>query len=1025
MKLSESNLISTKIPQYFPEYVREKYPIFIDFIKQYFSSGETIFGNFDLINNIFSYYNIANVPINKLVNHTKLVADNNTNLVVTSTKGFPESGFIKIGDEYIYYKSKTITTFVDCVRGATAAEIKNGAFAYSSSVYTTHTINDKVLNAAYSFSEHILENFREKYLSNLPKKLNPNVSYKTLISNIKQFYGSVGTEDSIKFLFRIVYNNTSTHLLVNIGGSGAEIEVVIDSGIIISTVIINGGLNYPNNPLYYPELVINGIGVGARLVVTGVTDGVITSVGIESGGTLYNNQTKILVRNRDFEINEIVTGDASKSVGTVTYWNPDTKELYLDHVDGVFSKNEIVSSQTAIGNILDTEIVTNEPKVRLPYENTLKTHSDGDYTLSELLIKLNNDTLLSGNLIFRQNAFGVIKIELPISELNYYDSDVVRVMVDKNDNFYIPPITKVVSLVDDRLIVDSTVGFLSSGIIKIGNECIGYTKKTINEFIGITRTVNNTDLHTIILGDKVSLYGGYNDGQIYNLDCSIVSDNVEVGGVIVGVTNNPVVGFGGSGYVSSTFSGLHQIKYEEPIKKYWGNVLHLYDYINEVYVTSIGKPVPNAFNTNIRTYEEQELIRRIPKNNFTTADDVTKAGIGLTIDGVEICNYSGDVVYHGNITRLSISNFGDGYKIPNNINDVYPFIKINSVNFTNLIKIYGGIKSINLSNIPQNILSNFSRKPKITVSRGVGDNTGIDAELECDYDASGKINGILVKNSGKWYTEIPIVTITEGGKYLTPYIIPPENINVVGYVGKYEYTPTELQQIDFDPKKYTELDIVDNTIYTSVPTVELPIGYGASLGVNIVSGEIISVVVENPGYDYYTSPELILTNTNGVGAKLKANVRYGKIISVDVISGGSGYVNPLILVVPGGTDAKLECEIETWHKNIVFNNPYIDDDGGYVYNLGDPNLSVDNVPQTNQYPQYLQLRYIDRNVYEDIIIDANTNQIVEPYHIQSVNAAEIEQDYLYANVNSISLEYPLVYNDINTNQIEYVIIQNP
>jgi len=131
------------------------------------------------------------------------------------------------------------------------------------------------------------------------------------------------------------------------------------------------------------------------------------------------------------------------------------------------------------------------------------------------------------------------------------------------------------------------------------------------------------------------------------------------------------------------------------------------------------------------------------------------------------------------------------------------------------------------------------------------------------------------------------------------------------------------------------------------------------------------------------------------------------------------------LVVPGGGDAQLECEIETWHKNIVFNNPYIDDDGGYVYNLGDPNLSVADVPQTNQYPQYLQLRYIDRNVYEDIIIDANTNQIVEPYHIQSVNAAEIEQDYLYANVNSISLEYPLVYNDINTNQIEYVIIQNP
>lgn len=55
-----------------------------------------------------------------------------------------------------------------------------------------------------------LENFSEQFLSGLPHERLAALDKRNLIKNIKQFYQSVGTEASVKFLFRILFNEDVT-----------------------------------------------------------------------------------------------------------------------------------------------------------------------------------------------------------------------------------------------------------------------------------------------------------------------------------------------------------------------------------------------------------------------------------------------------------------------------------------------------------------------------------------------------------------------------------------------------------------------------------------------------------------------------------------------------------------------------------------------------------------------------------------------------------------------------------------------
>ena len=107
--------ISTHIVGQFPSFIREEFPTFIDFVKEYYKSQELKGYCFDIIQNWADYYNIDNYG--ELVTTTTLISavtTSSTTIDVESTRDFPDEGLLLINDEIIYYQSKGATLFESC-----------------------------------------------------------------------------------------------------------------------------------------------------------------------------------------------------------------------------------------------------------------------------------------------------------------------------------------------------------------------------------------------------------------------------------------------------------------------------------------------------------------------------------------------------------------------------------------------------------------------------------------------------------------------------------------------------------------------------------------------------------------------------------------------------------------------------------------------------------------------------------------------------------------------------------------------
>ena len=115
--------ISTNILGQFPSFIREQYPTFIDFVREYYKSQELKGYCFDIIQNWSDYYNIDNYG--DLVTTTTLISavtTSSTTIDVQSSRDFPNEGLLMIDDEIIYYQKKGSTLFQDCARGFNAVK---------------------------------------------------------------------------------------------------------------------------------------------------------------------------------------------------------------------------------------------------------------------------------------------------------------------------------------------------------------------------------------------------------------------------------------------------------------------------------------------------------------------------------------------------------------------------------------------------------------------------------------------------------------------------------------------------------------------------------------------------------------------------------------------------------------------------------------------------------------------------------------------------------------------------------------
>ncbi len=210
--------LSSLVDKQLPEFISSEYPKFSAFLQKYYEHLELTGEPIDLISNLSKYRDIDTYEKNLLKENTSLtqnLSDSATTINVESTVGFPsENGYVLIGDEAIFYKSKTNTSFLNCYRNVTHTT-KLGDLYTKSDITTVdysdigsgkqHLTGDLVLNISNLVLYALVRNFEQEYLGAFPEKSLKNaVDKSVLIKNIKKFYAAKGTDQSIRFIFNSI-----------------------------------------------------------------------------------------------------------------------------------------------------------------------------------------------------------------------------------------------------------------------------------------------------------------------------------------------------------------------------------------------------------------------------------------------------------------------------------------------------------------------------------------------------------------------------------------------------------------------------------------------------------------------------------------------------------------------------------------------------------------------------------------------------------------------------------------------------
>ena len=200
-----------------PTYVRDDFPLLVDFLEEYYIAQETQGATLDLIENLDKYVKVdqlANLKTETLlaedlnVDDTTITLSSETNF----TYGFPdENGLILIDDEIIKYGTRTDTTFEDCVRGFSGV-----------TQYIDTLIPDKQVFKQSNSAEHTtgatVKNlsilFLQEFFTKLKTQITPGFENRTLADTLNQknfiksadtFYKAKGTDESFKILFKAIY----------------------------------------------------------------------------------------------------------------------------------------------------------------------------------------------------------------------------------------------------------------------------------------------------------------------------------------------------------------------------------------------------------------------------------------------------------------------------------------------------------------------------------------------------------------------------------------------------------------------------------------------------------------------------------------------------------------------------------------------------------------------------------------------------------------------------------------------------
>lgn len=200
-----------------PRYVKEDFPLFTQFLEQYYVSQEIEGGVLDILQNMDQYVKVEQLVgmSNSSILASKLSLTSKT--VTTSaegnfTDGFVDNnGIIMIDDEIIFYSHKTETTFEGCVRGFSGitSYTKTNApdeLEFKQTAAARHDAGSTIVNLNVLFLQEFLRKIKAQFAPGFTERtLAENLDQKNFIYNADSFYKSKGTDTSFKILFGALY----------------------------------------------------------------------------------------------------------------------------------------------------------------------------------------------------------------------------------------------------------------------------------------------------------------------------------------------------------------------------------------------------------------------------------------------------------------------------------------------------------------------------------------------------------------------------------------------------------------------------------------------------------------------------------------------------------------------------------------------------------------------------------------------------------------------------------------------------
>ena len=210
-----ANKVSFLIESQLPDFINEEYELFSKFIQKYYEQIELQGQPLDIVYNMQSYRDIDFYEKNVLKQSTITTAyiqNTDKTIIVEDATSFPQNGgYIKVGDEICFYKSRTDTEFLQVSRGVSGNTTLGDLYEKSTFITTqadNHVLGSTVQNISNLFLYSLIKSFEKQYLSNFPEAyLKGDIDKRTLIKNITSFYKTKGTESSVKFLFKCLIDN--------------------------------------------------------------------------------------------------------------------------------------------------------------------------------------------------------------------------------------------------------------------------------------------------------------------------------------------------------------------------------------------------------------------------------------------------------------------------------------------------------------------------------------------------------------------------------------------------------------------------------------------------------------------------------------------------------------------------------------------------------------------------------------------------------------------------------------------------